>query len=137
MFEVVAYYGGEYAQRTTYANANGGVFGYAPVNLNNAGCYALPPAPSGSNGTGGAIASPSTCAEPTRYIQEGMLGFVYQPIKSTKYGNLRYEATYSYLQRNLWRGAVSTPVANAPFPTPQSPRAEDNMIHVSMRYYIP
>ena len=136
-FDMVAYYGGEYAQRTVYGNPNGGLFGYGPVNLNDAGCYALPPAPSGSNGAGGAIASPSTCASPTRYIQEGMLGFVYMPIKSAKYGNLRYEATYSYLQRNLWRGAVGTPVATAPNPAPSNPRAEDNMIHVSMRYYIP
>ncbi len=136
-FDVVAYYGGEYAQRTVYANPAGGVFGYAPVNLNDAGCYALPPAPTGTNGAGGAIASPGTCASPTRYIQEGVLGLVWLPIKSPKYGNLRYEATYSYLQRNLWRGTVSTPVANAPNPAPINPRAEDSMIHVSMRYYIP
>jgi hypothetical protein len=137
-FDIVSYYGGEYAHRTVYGNPSGALFGYGPVNLNDAGCYALPPAPSGSNGSGGAIASSSTnCASPTRYIQEGMLGFVYMPIKSPKYGNLRYEATYSYLQRNLWRGTVSTPVTNAPFPTPSGPRAEDSMIHVSMRYYIP
>ena len=131
-----AYYGGEYAQRTLYANAAGGVFGYGPVNLNNAGCYALPPAPSVA-GTGGAIASPSTCASPTKYIEEGMVGFTYRVVNSPRYGILRYQATYSYLQRDLWRGTVSTPVANAPFPTPSSPRAEDSMIHVSMRYYIP
>ncbi len=138
-FDVVAYYGGEYAQRTVYANPAGGLFGYAPVNLNDAGCYALPPAPvTGVNGSGGSIASPgTTCASPTRYIQEGVLGLVWMPIKSPKYGNLRYEATYSYLQRNLWRGTTSTPVANAPNPAPINPRAEDSMIHVSMRYYIP
>ena len=66
-----------------------------------------------------------------------MLGFTYRVVNSPNYGRLQYQATYSYLQRNLWRGTVSTPVANAPVPTPVSPRAEDSMIHVSMRYYIP
>ncbi len=134
--DVYAYYGGEYAQRTLYSNAAGGVFGYGPVNLNNAGCYALPPAPPVA-GTGGAIASPSTCASPTKYIEEGTIGFTYKIVNSPKYGVLRYQATYSYLQRDLWRGSVSTAVANAPFPSPTSPRAEDSMIHVGMRYYIP
>ena len=134
--DVYAYYGGEYDQRTVYANANGGLFGYGPVNLNNAGCYALPPAPT-TAGTGGAIASPSTCAGSTKYIQEGMAGFTYRVVNSPQFGRLQYQVTYSYLQRQLWRGAVSTPVATAPFPTPAGPRAEDSMIHMSMRYYIP
>ena len=58
-------------------------------------------------------------------------------MNSPKYGRLQYQLTYSYLQRNLWRGTVSTAVTNAPFPTPSGPRAEDNMIHAGMRYYIP
>ncbi len=135
--DVFAYYGGEYDQRTVYANANGAQFGYGPRNLNNAGCYALPPAPSTTSGSGGAVASPSTCASPTRYIQEPMFGFVYRVVSSPKYGRLQYSATYSYLQRNLWSGSVTPPVATAPSPTPTGPRALDNMIHVSMRYYIP
>jgi hypothetical protein len=51
-------------------------------------------------------------------------------VNSPKYGKLQYWATFSYLQRNLWSG-----VGNATMPT--GPRAEDPMIHVSMRYYIP
>jgi len=133
--DVYAYYGGEYAQRVVYTNAFGGQFGYGPRNLNDAGCYALPPAPS-TAGTGGAIASPGTCASPTRYIQEGMIGFTYRLVNSPKYGRLQYQFTYSYLQRNLWSGSVATTVATAPTPTPTGPRAEDSMVHFVMRNYI-
>lgn len=128
--DVFAYYGGEYAQRTVYANAGGGLFGYGPRNLADGGCYNLPPAPSTTAGSGGAIASPSTCASPTRYIQEDMIGFTYRVANSPKYGRLQYSATYSYLQRNLWSGVGSTTA-------PSGPRALDSMIHVGMRYYIP
>jgi hypothetical protein len=45
--------------------------------------------------------------------------------------------TYQYIQRNLWSGATTAVVANAPVPTPSGPRALDNMVHFGMRYYIP
>ena len=141
--DIFAYYGGEYDQRTLYRVTtgvfNGQTLGYGVRNLNDAGCYALPQISGlgSTSGSGGAIASPSTCASPTRYIQEGMFGFIYRVVDSPKYGRLQYWATYSYLQRNLWSGSVATPVATAPVPTPTGPRAEDSMIHVSMRYYIP
>ncbi len=134
--DVYGYYGGEYAQRTVYANANGALFGYGPRNLNDAGCYALPPAPT-TAGTGGAIASPGTCASPTRYVQEGTFGFTYRVASSPKFGRLQYQTTYSYLQRTLWSGANTAVVANTPTSRPTGPRAMDNMIHVGMRYYIP
>ncbi len=141
--DIYTYYGGEYAQRTIY-NIPTGAFagqtmGYGVRNLNNAGCYALPNISGlgSTGGAGGAIASPSTCASPTRYMQEGMIGFTYRVVDSPKYGRLQYQATYSLLQRNLWSGSVATPVATAPVPTPTGPRAQDSMIHVGMRYYIP
>ncbi len=134
--DTYAYYGGEYAQRTVYSNSNGALLGYGAPNLNNAGCYALPVNPaSATGGTDAAV----TCAAPTRYMQEGMIGATYRVVNSPKYGRLQYQLTYSYLQRNLWSGAVSGTVANAPpaaFRT-TGPRALDNMIHVGMRYYIP
>ncbi len=135
--DVYAYYGGEYAQRTVYSTANGTLFGYGPRNLNNAGCYALPANPATSTGTTGTD-TPVTCAAPTRYIQEPMIGFTYRVVNSPKYGRLQYQATYSYLQRNLWSGAVTGTVATpAPVVRTTGPRAQDNMVHVGMRYYIP
>ena len=127
--DIFAYYGGEYAQRTVYANANGGLFGYGPVNVSNAGCYNLPVAPPSTGGSGGSLGA-VTCGSPTRYIQEGMAGFTYRVVNTPRFGRLQYSMTYSYLQRNLWAGTGSAT-------TPPGPRAEDSMIHAGMRYYIP
>ena len=132
-FDVFAYYGGEYAQRTIYHTPVGGLVGYAPPNLSNAGCYNLPAAPTtgtiGNAGSTGSLGA-TTCGEPTKYIQEGLIGFQYRPITSPKYGRLQYSVTYQLIQRQLWAGVGSAT-------TPVSPRAQDSMIHVQMRYYIP
>jgi hypothetical protein len=129
-FDVFFYYGDEYAQRTVYTTNLGDHIGYGTRELSNAGCYNLPTAGGGSNGTGGSIAATGTCASPTRNIMEAVGGFQWRPITSAKYGRLQYSATYSYLQRNLWSGVASTT-------TPSGPRATEPMIHVQMRYYIP
>jgi hypothetical protein len=132
-FDAFAYYGGEYAQRTYYATAAGNLIGYAPPNLSNAGCYNLPGGPTttiGNTGSQGSL-SASSCSEPTKYIQEGMIGFQYRPITSPKWGKLQYSVTYQIINRQLWAG-TTTGVT-----TPVSPRAQDSMIHVQMRYYIP
>jgi multidrug efflux pump subunit AcrA (membrane-fusion protein) len=130
-FDVYGYYGGEYAQRTTYIlPVTGVVIGYGPKTLSDAGCYNLPVSTGGNTGgTGGSI-SAAGCASPTRYIQEAMGGVTYKAINSPKYGRLQYQLTYSYIQRNLWSGVGSGT-------TPTGPRGTENMIHVSMRYYIP
>src|SRR6185312_1334107 len=127
--DMFAYYGGEYAQRTVYTSPIGTLVGYGPQNLNNGGCYNLPPAPGAGNGSAGQLGA-STCGSPTRYIQEAMFGFTYRMINDPKYGRLQYSMTYSYFQRNLWSGLGSAS-------TPSGPRAEDPMVHVGMRYYIP
>jgi hypothetical protein len=133
-FDVFAYYGGEYAQRTVYAvPVSGALIGYAPPNLSDAGCYNNPAAPTtttiGNAGSTGSLGA-TTCGSPTKYIEEGMIGFQYRPITSPKFGRLQYSATYSIIQRQLWGGIGSAT-------TPTSPRAQDSMIHVQMRYYIP
>jgi hypothetical protein len=125
--DIYAYYGGEYAQRTVYTTATGALIGYGARNLNNTGCYALPSNPGSS--TGGSP-SASGCSSPTRYIQEGLIGFTYRVASSPRYGRFQYQVNYQYMQRNLWSG-----VGNAV--TPSGPRAADNMIFTSMRYYIP
>jgi hypothetical protein len=127
-FDLFAYYGGEYAQRTVYTTAAGNLIGYGPSNLSNAGCYNTPVS-GGTAGTGGSITA-ATCGSPTKYIQEGMIGFIYRPISSPKFGRLQYSATYSLIQRQLWAGVGSAT-------TPVSPRAQDSMVHIQMRYYIP
>jgi hypothetical protein len=128
-FDVFAYYGGEYAQRTVYQTPEGNYIGYGPANLSDAGCYNLPTF-SGTAGTAGSIGNSGACNSPTKYIEEGMFGFQWKPIVSPKYGRLQYSATYSIINRQLWAGVGSAT-------TPVSPRAQDSMVHVQMRYYIP
>jgi hypothetical protein len=127
--DVFAYYGGEYAQRTQYLTSTGAPIGYGVRTLSDAGCYNSPSNP-GNTGSAGGSDSASTCSSPTRYIQEGMIGFAYRPVVSPKFGRLQYSLTYQYIQRNLWSGVGSTT-------TPSGPRGEDSMIHWGMRYYIP
>ncbi len=127
--DVYGYYGGEYAQRTTYTTAQGDLIGYGARNLSDTGCYSLPTNPASS--TGGSP-SASGCASPTRYIQEGLIGFTYRVANSPKYGRIQYQVNYQYMQRNLWSG-----IGGGPAPTPSGPRGLDNMIFTGMRYYIP
>jgi uncharacterized small protein (DUF1192 family) len=136
-FDVFAYYGGEYAQRTVYtvnSTATGlsiNQIGYGIPENNNSGCYATPTF-ANTSGTAGSISATGTCAAPTKYIFEPMIGFQYRPIVSAKYGRLQYSVTYSLLDRKLWAGTPTTGLI-----VTSSPRAEDSMIHVQMRYYIP
>lgn len=131
-FDIFTYYGGEYAGRDFFIAPAGNLTGYAPPNLSNAGCYNLPGGPTTTIGNGGSQGSlgASNCAEPVKYIQEGVVGFQYRPITSPKWGRLQYSATYSIVQRQLWAGIGSAT-------TPVSPRAQDSMVHIQMRYYIP
>jgi hypothetical protein len=121
--DVYGYYGGEYAQRTVYTTAQGYLIGYGAPNLVDTGCTALPANPGSS--TGGTPAAPSNCNSPTRYIQEGMIGFTYRIVNTPKFGRLQYGINYQLIQRSLWSGATA------------GPRAQDSMILTSMRYYIP
>ena len=130
--DVYGYYGGEYAQRTVYTTATGALMGYGARNLSDTGCYALPTNP--GSATGGSPAA-SGCASPTRYIQEGLLGFTYRVANSPKYGRIQYQVNYQYMQRNLWSG--NNIPATGPTTGPSGPRGLDNMIFTGMRYYIP
>jgi hypothetical protein len=133
--DVFSYYGGEYDQRTTYLTSTLAPIGYGTKNTNDAGCYGLPADPGTYNG--GSISAPN-CGSPTRYLQEGMIGFTYRLINSPKYGRLQYSATYQYIQRNLWSGLTSAAATyGTSTATYLGPRALDNMFHVGMRYYIP
>jgi hypothetical protein len=123
--DLYGYYGGEYAQRTVYTTAQGYLMGYGARNLVNYGCVALPANPGGT-GTGGTPSAPSNCNSPTRYIQEGMVGFTYRIVNTPKYGRLQYGINYQLFQRGLWSGSTGI-----------GPRAQDSMFLVSMRYYIP
>jgi hypothetical protein len=124
--DLFGYAGGEYAQRTAFLNLTGPntgkLTGYAPITANNTGCGTeLPP----TGGSGYNPATPGNCLGATRGVIEGTGGFTYRFYSSPKYGKLQYAMQYSYLTRNTWTGVGG------------APKATNNMVFTSMRYYIP
>jgi hypothetical protein len=148
-WDVFFYAGTEYAQRTTYLSTVGAdagkLVGYAPLSSSNAGCgiETLPTVPTsglGSIGTAGGApydpGTPANCTGATRVVQEGTIGFTYRAYNSPKYGRLQYQGVYSYLDRNAWAGLTSGTYGSATA-TYGAPKATNNMVFWSMRYYVP
>jgi hypothetical protein len=104
-----------------------GIGGYGNPAANNSGC-STEGIPSGSftPSTGG------TCAGDIRIITEGTIGFWHKFYNGPK-GGMRWGVQYSYITKSGWSGsgglAAGTPGI--------SPKAVDNMIWTSFRYYIP
>ena len=150
--DVYLYYGGEYAWRagytgysldnittalvdcagtagcpasglqtiTTHNTANNKIGGYGNIAANNSGCSSEG-VPAGSSAPSGG----GTCAGDTRLIQEGTLGFWHKFYQGPK-GGMRWGIAYSYITRTAWSGAGSL-----------TPKAVDNMVWTSFRYYLP
>jgi TolA-binding protein len=118
--DLFAYAGAEYVQRTTYLNAAGVLVGYAPVSGSNIGC-GVEAVPTGSTGY-----APGTgaCLGATRDITQGSVGYQYRIYSGPK-GRLQYGLAYSYLTRSGWTGVGG------------APKATNNFVYTSFRYYIP
>jgi hypothetical protein len=99
--------------------------GYGSPFANNTGCSTENPPSNQLTPSGG-----GTCAGDTRFIMEGTLGFWHKIYQGPK-GGLRWGIQYSYFTRNGWSGNNN---GGAPG---TAPRAVDNVILTSFRYYIP
>jgi hypothetical protein len=100
--------------------------GYGSPFANNSGCSTEnAPAATGTPGTGG------TCAGDVRTISEGSFGFWHKVYNGPK-GGIRWGIQYSYLTKSAWSGNNSKPLTVG-----ISPKAVDNMLFTSFRYYIP
>jgi hypothetical protein len=129
------YAGAEYAQRTTYLNTLAGttnfgkLVGYAPITGSNTGCNTETLPTSTGNGLAGAApynpGTPANCLGATRLVGEATGEFVYRFYSSPKYGRMQYAMQYSYLTRDAWAGVGG------------APKATNNMVFTSLRYYIP
>jgi hypothetical protein len=106
------------ATTTTTIKTNG-IGGYGSLFANNSGCSTQAPPSNQLTPSGG-----GTCAGDTRIIMEGTLGFWNKLVQGPK-GGLRWGIQYSYFSRNGWSGGGI------------SPKAVDNMIWTSFRYYLP
>ena len=153
--DIYAYYGGEYAWRTAYQGYNSitvtktpaipataatpaipattttafklnQIGGYGSPFANNSGCSTENPPSNQLTPSGG-----GTCAGDTRIIMEGTVGFWHRFYQGPK-GGLRWGLQYSYFTRSGWSG--NNGVANA---IGISPKAVDNMVWTSFRYYLP
>lgn len=152
-FDIYAYWGPEYAWRAGYkgydtitivktpaipggtgnpniANATttttlalNQIGGYGNFAANNSGCSKEGVPLNQFNPSSG-----SGCAGDVRLIQEATLGFWHKPYIGPK-GRIQWGIQYSYIARVGWSGTGGG--ANA------SPKAVDNMIFTSLRYYIP
>jgi hypothetical protein len=104
---------------TTYTTATNGIGGYGSPFASNTGCSTEnAPAGTGTPGTGG------TCAGDIRYIGEGTLGFWHKMYQGEK-GRVQWGIQYSYIFKVGWSGVGG------------APKAIDNMVETSFRYYLP
>lgn len=111
---------------TTVARSATGIGGYGSPFANNTGCSTeAPPATQLAPSAGG------TCAGDPRVVIEGTLGF-WQKLYQGPKGGFRWGITYSYLTKSAWSGNnnVLTSIGI-------EPKAVDNMVWTSFRYYLP
>jgi hypothetical protein len=112
---------------TTVARSTSGIGGYGNIAANNTGCSAeTVPTGNSTPGTGG------TCAGDIRVITEGTAGFWYKFYNGPK-GGVRWGIQYSYFTKSGWSGSGGLPAGSAGI----SPKAVDNMVLTSFRYYLP
>jgi hypothetical protein len=151
--DIYAYFGAEYAWRAAYQGYNSitvtktpaipatatstaigatttttfklnQIGGYGSPFANNSGCSTENPPSNQLTPSGG-----GTCAGDTRVIMEGTLGFWHKFYQGPK-GGLRWGIQYSYFTRNGWSGNNNTAVG-------VSPKAVENAVWTSFRYYLP
>ena len=156
-FRLYGYYGAEYAWRagyqgynaititkTTAIPANGAnpaipattatsfklnqIGGYGNFLANNTGCSTEGVPTNDFNPSSGG----TNCAGDIRVIQEGTLGFWYRFYGGPK-GRIQFGAQYSYITKNAWSGAGGVTAGNPAI----GPKAVDNLVFTSLRYYIP
>ncbi len=112
---------------TTVARSNTGIGGYGNRLANNTGCSTeVAPATQLAPSAGG------TCAGDARIVIEGTLGFWHKLYQGPK-GGFRWGMTYSYLTRTGWSGSGGLAAGSAGL----APKAVDNMVWTSFRYYLP
>ena len=111
---------------TTVTTSTGGIGGYGSPFANNSGCSTeVDPTTQNVPGTGG------TCAGDTRNIIEGTVGFWHRFYNGPK-GRIQWGIQYAYFTRSAWSGNNNVPGAFT-----IDPKAVDNMVWTSFRYYLP
>ena len=119
-------FGAPVTTTTTVTTSTSGIGGYGSPFANNSGCSTeVAPVNQNTPGTGG------TCAGDTRNIIEGTAGFWYKFYNGSK-GRLQWGMQYAYFTKSAWSGNNNVPAAFT-----IDPKAVDNMVWTSFRYYLP
>jgi hypothetical protein len=105
-----------------------GIGGYGNKAANNVGCATEGVPVNDFNPSSG-----SNCAGDIRNIQEGTLGFWYRFYQGSK-GRFQFGVQYSYLNKEAWSGTGGLPPTTT---TAINPKALNNMVWTSFRYYLP
>jgi hypothetical protein len=103
----------------TFTTSNTGTGGYGARNANNSGC-SLEVTPTNQNTPGS-----GACAGDVRNIIEGSLGFWHKFYNGPK-GRVQWGLQYAYFTKSGWSGNAGI-----------APKAVDNMVWSSFRYYLP
>jgi hypothetical protein len=111
---------------TTVTTSSSGIGGYGSPFANNSGC-STETAPTNQNtpGAGG------TCAGDIRNIIEGSAGFWHRFYSGPK-GRIQWGIQYAYFTKSAWSGNNNV-LANPGI----APKAVNNMVWTSFRYYLP
>jgi hypothetical protein len=112
---------------TTTSIKTNQIGGYGNLAANNTGCATEGVPVNQFNPSSG-----SNCAGDVRIAQEGTLGFWYKFYQGSK-GRVQFGVQYSYLMKNAWSGAGGVAAGNPAI----SPKAIDNMVFSSFRFYLP
>ena len=112
---------------TTTKISTTGIGGYGNFAANNTGCATEGVPVNDFNPSNGA-----NCAGDIRIIQEGTVGFWYRFYQGSK-GRFQFGIQYSYLAKDAWSGNGGVAAGAAAI----SPKANDNMVWTSFRYYLP
>ena len=112
---------------TTTSITTDAIGGYGNVAANNSGCSTEGVPVDRNNPSNG-----SNCAGDIRIIKETTVGFWHKLYQGDK-GRVQWGLAYSYLVKNAWSGTGGFPAGSAGV----GPKANDNMIWTSFRYYLP
>jgi len=121
--DIYGYAGAEYAYRTAFLNGTKGE-GYGSPLESAAGCT-IEFAPTGADAPGAAGGTNPGCNADTRAISQGNLGFWYRFYQGGA-GAVAWGMQYSYTDRQTWSGSAGL-----------QPRALEQMLFTSFRYYLP
>lgn len=115
---------------TTTKISTTGIGGYGSKYANNSGCATEGVPVNDFNPSSG-----SNCAGDIRSISEATAGFWYKFYNGSK-GRLQFGMQYSYITKSGWSGNNTSPTATTQ-PAGVSPKANDNMVFTSLRFYLP